>query len=94
MDRERTCIGCRRKARKENLLRIVRVADGGILVDSKGKGPGRGAYVCSQRCLDEATDSGALARALRHQVTADDCTRLRSQAHALASEGFAKGSEE
>ena len=41
---ERTCAGCRARAPRGSLLRIVRGADG-VRVDRSGSAPGRGAYV-------------------------------------------------
>lgn len=49
----RTCIGCRGKFTKKNLLRFVRDAAGNLQTDPTGKLPGRGAYVCqSQVCIN------------------------------------------
>jgi len=49
----RTCIGCRGKFPKKDLLRFVRNAAGNLQTDSTGKLPGRGAYVCqSQACIN------------------------------------------
>ena len=49
----RTCIGCRGKFPKKDLLRFVRDAAGGLQTDSTSKLPGRGAYVCqSQACIN------------------------------------------
>ena len=40
-----------------------------LVVDERGKLPGRGAYLCARReCLERARKSGALARALRTAV--------------------------
>ena len=49
----RTCIGCRGKFPKKDLLRFVQDAAGNLQTDSTGKLPGRGAYVCqSQVCVN------------------------------------------
>ena len=49
----RTCIGCRGKFPKKDLLRFVRAADGSLRTDPTGKLPGRGAYVCqSEECIN------------------------------------------
>ena len=48
----RTCIGCRGRFPKKDLLRFVRDAAGNLQIDPTGKLPGRGAYVCqSQACI-------------------------------------------
>ncbi|WP_435877653.1 YlxR family protein, partial [Streptomyces halstedii] len=41
---ERTCVGCRERAAKSELLRTV-VDEGDVLPDPRGTLPGRGAYV-------------------------------------------------
>ena len=61
----RTCVGCRARAAKTDLLRVV--ADGGRLVpDPGGALPGRGASVHrDRRCVDLAEKRRAFPRALR-----------------------------
>lgn len=94
MNGERTCIGCREKGTKADFLRISKSPDGIISLDSKGKGPGRGAYVCSTQCLSKAVENGSLARALRCKVPADVCESLIRSAHEGAALKIAKGSKE
>ncbi|MCZ0986614.1 MULTISPECIES: YlxR family protein [Streptomyces] len=62
---ERTCVGCRQRAAKDDLLRIV--ADQEQCVpDPRGTLPGRGAYVHPDLvCLDQAVRRRAFPRALR-----------------------------
>ncbi|MGW0885163.1 YlxR family protein [Streptomyces sp. NPDC002671] len=62
---ERTCVGCRQRAAKDELLRTV--ADGEHCVpDPRGTLPGRGAYVHPDLvCLDQAVRRRAFPRALR-----------------------------
>jgi len=48
----RMCIACREMKPKQEMLRVVRNADGEIFADPTGKAPGRGAYVCdNEECL-------------------------------------------
>ncbi|MFJ9567718.1 YlxR family protein [Streptomyces fuscichromogenes] len=62
---ERTCVGCRQRAAKTELLRIVAVGDE-CVPDPRGTLPGRGAYVHpAQVCLDQAVRRRALPRAFR-----------------------------
>ena len=67
----RTCIGCRERAAKQDLLRVV--AQGGALVpDPDGRSPGRGAYLHrSTACLDTALRRRAFPRALRAPAPLD-----------------------
>ncbi|CAL2070495.1 MULTISPECIES: YlxR family protein [Streptomyces] len=62
---ERTCVGCRERAAKNDLLRIVRSEDE-CVPDPRGTLPGRGAYLHPALvCLDQAVRRRALPRALR-----------------------------
>ncbi|MGX5187897.1 YlxR family protein [Streptomyces avermitilis] len=62
---ERTCVGCRERAAKQDLLRIVAV-EGDCVPDHRGTLPGRGAYVHPALvCLDLAVRRRAFTRALR-----------------------------
>ncbi|WP_079052022.1 YlxR family protein [Streptomyces regalis] len=62
---ERTCVGCRERAAKADLLRIVAIEDE-CVPDLRGTLPGRGAYVHPALvCLDQAVRRRAFTRALR-----------------------------
>jgi uncharacterized protein len=69
----RTCVGCRVRASKSDLLRVVAVEDGigpamvaVLTLDRHGRLPGRGAYLhLDSRCLDLAERRRAFPRALR-----------------------------
>ncbi|MFD7438957.1 YlxR family protein [Streptomyces sp. NPDC059861] len=62
---ERTCVGCRERAAKTELLRIVAIK-GECVPDPRGTLPGRGAYVHPALvCLDQAIRRRAFTRALR-----------------------------
>jgi uncharacterized protein len=61
----RTCVGCRQRATKSSLLRLV-VAGNAIVPDPGSRLPGRGAYLHpSQECFELAQRRRALVRALR-----------------------------
>jgi predicted RNA-binding protein YlxR (DUF448 family) len=58
-------VGCRSRAAKSELLRVV-VVDGSIVVDHHARLPGRGAHVHpAPGCVDLAERRKALPRALR-----------------------------
>ncbi|WP_327698044.1 YlxR family protein [Streptomyces sp. NBC_00459] len=68
---ERTCVGCRERAAKKDLLRTVAV-EGECVPDHRGTLPGRGAYVHPALvCLDLAVRRRAFPRALRVQGALD-----------------------
>ncbi|MDX6326525.1 MAG: uncharacterized protein QOK15_2879 [Nocardioidaceae bacterium] len=73
----RMCVGCRNRAAKHELLRVV-VQDSGegleLVPDPRGRAPGRGAHLHpSPDCLELALRRRALPRALRVEG------RLRSE---------------
>jgi uncharacterized protein len=78
----RTCVGCRRREAKSDLLRVVGDAAAAdavdVVVDEQAMKPGRGAYLhLSLECLDQAERRRALPRALRSSGTLDT-TALRA----------------
>ncbi len=61
----RTCVGCRERAAKSELLRVVAV-EGALAPDPASRLPGRGASVHPDpRCVDLAERRKAFGRALR-----------------------------
>lgn len=65
----RTCIACRKKAEKQELLRIVNSKETGITVDFNQKLEGRGAYICkNEACFDKIIKTKALSRALKTNI--------------------------
>jgi predicted RNA-binding protein YlxR (DUF448 family) len=62
----RTCLGCRARRPKAELVRLVRRDDGVVGVDADTCLPGRGAYVCPEAgCVERALKSGKLSHAFR-----------------------------
>ena len=73
----RTCVSCRSSSAKKELIRIVRSADGEVCIDSSGKMPGRGAYLCgAKECLTRAVKANKLGRALRCDIPENIITEL------------------
>lgn len=63
---ERTCVACRGKAPRAQLLRLVLATSGELVVDARAVMPGRGAWIHPDpRCVDLAERRRALGRALR-----------------------------
>lgn len=83
--KQRTCIGCGRKAPKGDLARIVRASDGTALLDGSGRAPGRGAYVCSVACFSRARKARKLQGALKMNVSNDDAERIEAGIAALCA---------
>lgn len=83
----RTCIACREKKPKRDLVRVVRTSDGHVLVDPSGKQAGRGAYLCATAsCWHSALESGALGSALKVRITEGDLENLKEYARELGEE--------
>lgn len=82
---QRTCVGCREVSDKGDFIRLVRTPQG-VFPDDTGKMPGRGAYMhASQACWQRGLD-GALAKALRTELSAEDRQRLAAYAEDLPLE--------
>ncbi|WBU38330.1 YlxR family protein [Homoserinibacter sp. YIM 151385] len=77
----RTCLGCRQRAPRDSLLRVVARGDR-VVADAAARLPGRGAWVHpSLGCIENAVRRKALGRALRTTVT--DTSDLKEQAERL-----------
>ena len=64
----RTCVGCRARAQRSALVRVVLTGPGAprAVVDARASAPGRGAWLhADQQCLDLAVRRRAIPRALR-----------------------------
>ncbi|WP_309647458.1 YlxR family protein [Nocardioides sp.] len=71
-DPVRTCVGCRKRAAKRELLRVTAGSDvhglAAVLPDPDGTAPGRGAHLHPvTECYDLAVRRRAFTRALRHE---------------------------
>ncbi|QBR73695.1 YlxR family protein [Microbacterium sediminis] len=65
MEAVRTCVGCRTRASRSSLLRVV-ARDSQLVVDERKSMPGRGAWVHpSPECAGNAIRRRAFVRALR-----------------------------
>ncbi len=51
----RKCVGCQEMKEKKSLIRVVKTAEGDIILDDTGKKNGRGAYICkSLECFKKS----------------------------------------
>ena len=79
---QRTCIGCRKKGSRSELLRLVADASGSsaVLVDERRRMAGRGAWLHpSESCLALAVKRRAFGRALNGATgTADVERRIKA----------------
>jgi len=74
---QRTCVACRQVKAKQELIRLVRVSDGSVEIDTGGKKAGRGAYLCrSQGCWEVGFKGSQLEHVLRTTLTQDNREQL------------------
>lgn len=72
-------MACREVLQKKSLIRIVRTPDG-IQIDPTGKLAGRGAYLHAQKSCWEKGLKGALASALKTELSTTDRAKLEAYA--------------
>ncbi|MGO4258351.1 YlxR family protein [Marmoricola sp. RAF53] len=87
----RTCVGCRERAAKRELLRVtLGIGQDGrqaVLPDPEGTAPGRGAHVHpSPACLELAVRRRAFGRALRMGSGSQGPSTEELRAHLALSE--------
>jgi len=81
----RTCVVCGEAYGKRELVRVVRTPQGRVVLDTTGKTPGRGAYLCRKpSCWDMRVAVPRLQRALR--ATLDEDARAALEAYARTIE--------
>ena len=83
----RTCVGCRGRSPKRDLLRVVAGEDG-VVLDARKMLPGRGAYLHRDRsCVELAVKRGALARAVRASIEKDEVSNLLAALEGAIEQG-------
>lgn len=76
----RRCTGCGEMKSKKEMIRVIRTAEGKILLDATGKKNGRGAYLCfSAECLEKAVKSRGLERSLKTPVPQEVYENLKKE---------------
>ena len=65
----RMCAGCSEMKPKQELVRVVKSPEGEVSLDTTGKAPGRGAYLCrSPECLKKARKSRRFERGFKMKL--------------------------
>ena len=81
---QRTCVACRQVRTKRELIRLVRVDDGRVEVDTSGRKAGRGAYLCNTpECWEVGLKRGRLEHVLRITLSRDNREELAEQGKAI-----------
>ncbi len=74
----RTCIGCRAKREKTDLIRIVKNKQNEIIFDFDKKIDGRGAYICDNvTCFEKMVKANKLKFALKTNIDNKKYEELR-----------------
>ena len=75
----RTCVGCRQRGNRSDLVRIANF-QGNLSVDSDKKLPGRGSWLHKKtKCLETAVERKAFGRAFRGKADLEQVTDLVKQ---------------
>jgi predicted RNA-binding protein YlxR (DUF448 family) len=90
---QRTCVGCKEVLPKRALVRLVRQPQG-VMIDPTGKMAGRGAYLHTLRLCWEKGLKGALAHALKTNLSQDDLDRINQFMQGLPEDGEAASNYE
>ena len=65
----RQCIGCGEMKSKKEMIRVIKTAEGQILLDATGRKNGRGAYLCpSMECFKKAVKGRGLERSFKMAI--------------------------
>ncbi len=77
----RKCVGCGERRPKKDLIRVVyNKNDKEIIIDKKGKAPGRGAYLCPDKeCFKKARKTDKFSRALKVSISDDIYNHLMEE---------------
>ena len=66
---QRLCIGCGEMKNKKEMIRGLKTAEDGIVIDETGRKNGRGAYICpSMDCFRKAVKGKGLERSLKMAI--------------------------
>ena len=69
---QRKCIVCGENKDKNDLIRIVKNKEEGIILDPTGKKNGRGAYICkNETCINEAKKKRKLEKVFKTEISDD-----------------------
>lgn len=76
----RQCVGCGEMKGKKEMMRVIKTAEGEIVLDVTGKKNGRGAYVClSKECLKKARKNKGLERSFRMSIPNEIYEKLEKE---------------
>lgn len=76
----RQCVGCGEMKSKKEMMRILKTAEGDIVLDVTGKKNGRGAYLCkTDECLKKARKTKGIERSFKMSIPAEVYDNLEKE---------------
>ncbi len=83
----RQCVGCGEMKSKKEMMRVLKTAEGPIVLDVTGKKNGRGAYLClSLDCLKKAKKNKGLERSFKMSIPEEVYESLKKEFEEFESE--------
>lgn len=83
----RQCIGCGEMKSKKEMLRVIKTAEGQIILDTTGKKNGRGAYLCAKKaCFQKARKCKGLERSFQMKIPDEIYELLEKEFDQIESE--------
>lgn len=76
----RQCVGCGEMKAKKEMMRVIKTAEGEIVLDVTGKKNGRGAYLChNEQCLNAAMKNKGLERSFKMSIDKEIYEKLQKE---------------
>ena len=76
----RQCVGCGEMKSKKEMMRILKTAEGDIVLDVTGKKNGRGAYLCqTEECLKKARKNRGIERSFKMSIPSEVYDNLEKE---------------
>lgn len=83
----RQCVGCNEMKNKKEMLRVLKTAEGEVILDTTGKMNGRGAYLCKNaECLKKAIKHKGIERSLKMEIDKTVYEKLKKEFLNIESE--------
>lgn len=83
----RQCVGCNEMKSKKEMLRVLKTAEGEVVLDTTGKMNGRGAYLCKNaECLKKAVKHKGIERSLKMEIDKSVYEKLEKEFLSIESE--------
>ena len=76
----RQCVGCKEMKSKREMMRVLKTAEGPIVIDTTGRKNGRGAYLCmTKECLVKARKNKGLERSFKMSIPDEVYEKLEKE---------------